>query len=122
MGFRDLVRSGIATAYTLTSDLQPTVVREAVTLPLTQDVRGEPTRAAGVNTPALVEMKQRMVKTISGAFIASRAKVTFLDPAIVLHLKDRITLPDGSQGPILETEGLVDRVTNAPYLTVVYIG
>jgi hypothetical protein len=122
MGLLDIVRSGVAIANTLTVDLQAIVIREAAFLPLTQDVRGEPNRAAGVNVPALVEMKQRMVKLATGEIIASRAKVTFLDPAIVIHVKDRLTLPDGSQGPILEVEGLVDRSTGKSILSEVFIG
>lgn len=120
MGLLDTVRSGIAVANALTADLQATVVREAYTSG--QDVRGEPNRSGPVNVTAIVEYKTRMVKVTSGELIVSRAKVTFLDPTLVIHPKDRLTLPDGTNGPILETEGLADRVTGRAVLTQVYIG
>lgn len=120
MGLRDLVRAGVAVANTLTADLQATVVREAYIGG--QDTRGEPNRSAGVNVSAIVEYKVQMVRTGGGNFVASRAKVTSLDPAIVFHPKDKLTLPDGTSGPILETDGLADRVTTTPFLTEVYVG
>lgn len=122
MGLLDIVRAGVAIANAATGDLQAVVVREAVILPLTQDVYGEPIRSAGENTPALVEMKQQMVKAASGSLVASRAKVTFLDPTILIHMKDRLTLPDGTKGPIVAFDGFVDRGTGRPILTQVYIG
>jgi hypothetical protein len=120
MGLLDIVRSGVAIADTLTKDLQPTVIREAFTSG--QDVKGEPNRAAPVNVSAIVEMKQQMVKSPTGSLVASRAKVTFLDASLVIHAKDRLTLPDGTKGPIIAFEGLVDRGTGKPILTEVYIG
>lgn len=122
MGLLDIVRSGVAIANSLTADLQPTVLREAVVLPLTQDVYGEPVRSAAVATPAIVEMKLRMVRSSGGELVSCRATVTFLDPAVVVHLKDKLTLPDGTSGPILDAVGMTDRGTGKPFLTQVYIG
>lgn len=119
MGLRDIVRSGVAIANKLTADLQPTVGYEKYLG--SQDVRGVPQRAPSIPLAAIVEMKQQLVK-VAGEFITARAKVTFLDPTVVIHLKDRIVLPDATSGPILETEGFVDRVTTRPYLTEVFIG
>lgn len=120
MGLLDIVRSGIAVANTLTQDLQATITREAFTSG--QDVRGEPNRSTGVSVKAIVEYKTRQVKTPSGEFVTSRAKVTILDPSIVIHVKDKLTLPDGTSGPILEVVGLADRVTGRPVMSEVYIG
>jgi hypothetical protein len=120
MGLRDIVRSGIAVANTLTSDLQATVTREPYTGG--QDVRGEPNRGPAVSVKAIVEYKTRLVKTTTGEFVMSAATLTFLDPAIVIHPKDRLTMPNGQTGPILETAGLADRVTGSPVLTQVFLG
>lgn len=122
MGLADIINGAVTIARNATSDLQPMVLREAAVLPLSQDTYGEVTRSAGVLTPALVEMKQQMVKGLTGSLVASRAKVTFLNPAVVIHAKDRLTLPDGTSGPIVAFDGLVDKGTGNPFLTQVYIG
>lgn len=121
MGLLDTVRSAVAVADALTRDLQATVVHTAATLP--QDARGEPTAPASpVSRPAIVEMKQHVVKTTGGQMVTSKAKVTFLDAAVVVGLLDKIVLPDGTTGPILDVEGFVDRGTGRPILNEVYLG
>ena len=71
---------------------------------------------------AVVDMKQQQVRTPSGDMALSKASVLFLDPAIVVKFTDRITLPDGSTGPILAIDGFVDGETNAQALSEVYLG
>lgn len=120
MGLLDDVNDAISIAFNETADLQAAVLREAYTGG--QNTKGEPNRSAAVSTPAIVEMKQQMVRLVSGELVGARAKVTFLDPAVVINLRDKLTLPDGTSGPILNVAGFVDRVTGRPVLSEVYLG
>src|SRR6267142_1415595 len=104
---------GIANSVTQDLGLQTTVTHEAF---VSQAGDGTVTFAAAVTRPALVVKKQRMVRTSSGEMTQSQASVTFLDPSVSVDTKDRITLPDGTTGPILNTEGYIDS-SNQPILT-----
>jgi hypothetical protein len=115
----DIVRAGVAVANKVTAPLQAAVAWEAYT---GEDGRGARTYAASRNVPALVEMKQQLVKTAEGDMTPSRASITFLDPTILLTNQDRITLPDGTTGPIIERMGLVDAKTGRPVMTQIFIG
>ena len=119
MGFRDLVRDGVALANSLTADLQANVTHKAW---VSTSGSGVKTYAAPVIRPALVDWKQKQVRTVSGVLTVSRASVTFLDPDVIVDEKDVIILPDGTTGPILDMAGFIDRVTGTPYLTEVFLG
>jgi hypothetical protein len=130
MSLADVVRSGISIANTVTEDgeLQLDVTLEAWT---GSDAHGAPTYATAVSIPAIVEMKNRLVKLKNGEVVASRAQVTFLRPVTAngatgrrepIDPRDKITLPDGETGPILDVEGLFDSSTNAPYMLSVFLG
>ena len=118
MGLDDLVRTAIATAKTVTADLQVSVTHAAFS---SVDGYGKPSYASGVSRKALVESANRLIRTAAGQEVLSRTKVTFLSPVSVTT-KDRITLPDGSTGPILDVRGLVDPSTSAPYMVEVFLG
>ena len=118
MGLDALIRSAIATAKTITVDLQDTVTHAAYS---SQDGYGKPTYASGVSRPAIVEKKARLFRTDGGQEIVSRHKVTFLQQ-VAISTKDRITLSDGSTGPILDVQGLMDPSTSAPYMVEVWLG
>lgn len=79
-----------------------------------------PYPGAGVVVKAIVDKRQRMVKTASGELVQSQASVTFLRPTTI-NLFDRIVLPDGTTGPILNTGAFMDG-SNAGILTEVYLG
>lgn len=57
---------------------------------------------------ALVEKKQRQVRTFSGELGVSHATVTFLVPTIVVSEKDRIVLSDGTDGAVIGISGPMD--------------
>ncbi len=118
MGLESLVASGVALANSLTSDLQHDVVHEAYEGPNDQ---GAPTYGSAVQRPALVEHRQRQVRGDEGNVVMARAKVSFLHPVRIGPL-DRITLPDGTTGPILDIEGMVNGSTGAPYMLEVWLG
>lgn len=119
MGLLDIVRSGVAIANNLTADLQASATHEAYA---SETGSGRRTYSAPVNRPALVTRKQKLVRSSSGELVMSEASVVFLDPAVVINELDKITLPDGTTGPIINTEGFVDRGTGHPILTEIYLG
>jgi len=127
-GFADIVRDGIALADELTATLQATVQHEAWT---GQSGYGDATYAAAVDHLALVSKRVRERRRADGSIVVTMAKVTFLRPVEAngtagrqepVDPRDRITLPDGSTGPIVDAAGLVDPDTGAPYQTSVWLG
>ena len=119
MGFLDIVRGGVELANSLTADLQANVTHKAW---VSTGGSGVKVYAEPVVRPALVDWKQKQVRTASGVLTVCRASVTFLDPAVVVDEKDIIILPDGTTGPILDMAGFIDRITGTPILTEVYLG
>lgn len=128
MAFDDIIRTGVALADSLTGSLQGTCVHEAWT---GQDISGAKTYAAPVNRQALVERKQRRMISSTGQEILSVAKIDFLRPIAPngaagrvepVDSRDRITLPDGTTGPIVNVEALLDPDTDRGYFTTVYLG
>lgn len=128
MGLADIVRSGVAIAKDVTSDLQVNITHEAW---ISNDAYGGPTYAAATTLPAIVEREQRLIRDMNGEEIMSRTKITILQPITAngstgrrepIDPRDRI-IPSGDiTGPILSVEGIVDPNTNAPYLYIVRLG
>lgn len=128
MSLADTVRKGVALANSITSSLQAEVSHRAWT---GKDSFGDPAYATAVTRPALVELKQRKIRTVNGEEVVARAAVTFLHPVPPngaagrrepIDPRDEITLPGGFTGPILDTQGLVDPETDRPYLMEVFLG
>lgn len=122
MALIDIVRSGVALANKITSDgkLQSDVTWEAANgLP---DGAGAQELLEAVTIKAIVIKEQKLVRTASGELVQSTARLTILDPSIVVSLYDKFTLADGSTGPILNTGGFIDGGTSAPLLTDIYLG
>jgi len=128
MSLDTIVRSAVSIANSVTSDLQCDVTLEAWT---GSSVHGAPTYATAVTIPAIVEMKNRLVKAVNGELVMSKARVTFVRPVTAngatgrrepIDPRDRITLPDSETGPILDVDGLFDSSTNAPYMLSVFLG
>jgi len=127
MGLLGVIRSGVKVADKVTKDLQPSVSYERFT---GQDGFGDKTYAAAVDLKAIVDWKQTQVRTTTGLLTVSRAAVTFLDiDALVAATggagigdDDKITLPDGTTGPILDMAGFIDAVTGIPVATEVFLG
>lgn len=116
MGLLDDV---VALAYNVTDSLglQAVITYEKY---LSTDGAGKKAYVAPTSIKALVENKQRQIRGADGQLGMSRAKVTILDPSIVVSVFDRITLPDGTTGPILDISGFINSVH--PILSEVYIG
>lgn len=124
--YKALIRKMIAKANTMTMDLQTTDDgKTGIVLHtpfLSVDGGGNMTYGKTVKRPAIVDWKQRQVRTISGELTVSRASVMFLDPAVVVDDNDIIVLPDGTTGPILDESGFIDGGTSNPYFTQVWLG
>jgi len=122
MGLADVVRSAVAIADSVTASLQTDVTHEAW---IDDDRFGKPTYADPVTRKALVSQVQKLVRTADDRTVVAKTKVSFLRPipaqgasgrAEPLDPRDKITLPDGTTGPLLAVEGMVDPGTDRPYL------
>lgn len=127
MGLLGILRSGVKIADGITKDLQASVSFERC---MGSDGYGTITFAAAVPLRAIVDWTQKPVRTAQGIMTTTRATVTLLDVAALSAVtgglgvqdEDRITLPDGSTGPILDIGGFIDRVTGEPVATEVMLG
>lgn len=99
------------------------------------DSSGKPDLSSPVPFQALVVRLQKAVKKSDGQDAMSSTYLAFLEelPAVTgpgvstdrrqpLDERDVITLSDGTTGPILSIEGLMDQATSAPFLLEVYLG
>ena len=128
MGLDTVIRNAVATANRVTGALQATVTHAAWT---GADSYSKPTYATAVPRQAIVEFKQRMRRLPNGEEVMQQATVTFLSPIAAngasgrrepVDPRDRITLPSGLTGPILDVSGMVDPSTDAPYMLTVALG
>jgi hypothetical protein len=109
---------GVGIANSVTESLQATIQHEVWA---SQTSRGEQTYAAAVPRKAIVSTKARTFRRRDGEVVTQIARITFLEP-ILIGPRDRITLPDGKTGPLLDAGGFVDPDAAAAYVTVVAIG
>lgn len=117
--YAKLVRDGVKLANTMTASLQADVqYYKAGEMSGGGDIEYPATPELW---PAIIEWKQKMVRTVTGVEAVSRAMVTFLEPHDIDE-KDKMVLPDGTTGPILDMTGLVDPATGRAYFTTVWLG
>lgn len=116
-----LLANAVAIANRVTNSLglQATILYEKYQ---SVDGAGKRMYLAAVGVPAIVTLKQRQVRGTGGQLVMSRATIAILDPTIIVSTFDKITLPDGSTGPILDLEGFVDASTGHPILSEVLLG
>lgn len=127
MSLLDVVRAGVKVANGVTKPLQPTVTfRRLIGI----DGEGTRTYASNVSLRAIVDWKQKGLRTPTGELSVSRASVAFLDVAALMAATDGkgvddgdiIILPDGTTGPILDLSGFIDAGTGMPVMTEVWLG
>lgn len=136
MSLLDVLRTGVKIADGVTKPLQATVQYWRY---ISQDSYGTSTYSPpfnaesptnGLRLKAIVDWKQKQVRTMEGILTVSRASVTFLDIlAVVVATSgegisdlDLIVLPDGTTGPILDMAGFIDAGTGHPIATEVFLG
>jgi hypothetical protein len=128
MALDRIVRNVIAIADRVTGSLQVDVQHLAWT---GIDGFGAPTYAPVVIRPAHVEHKQSPIRTRSGDEVTGWHILSFLRPIVPngaagreepIDLRDKLVMPGGDTGPILDVSGYVDRGTLAPYYSTVVLG
>lgn len=126
MSLQTAVRSALKAGHKALAPLECTVTYERY---LSADAYGAITYAAGVPLLAALDGRQTQRRLPSGILTGSRATLTFTDVAALstasagngVSDKDRITLPDGTTGPILDVGGYIDPGTGLPFATEVYL-
>lgn len=131
MGIADSVRTQLAAVHAQTSGLgglQIDVVHEPW---IGKDGRVGPIFDTGITRTALVQYRRPQQLRDDGQRIAARVILSFLAPVDPngadgrrepIDPRDRITLPDGTTGPIVDVQSMPAPDTNQPFLIVVYLG
>lgn len=132
MGLLDAIVAGVKVADKVTKDIQATVLFRHYT---GEDGFGQQTYKPAIGLPALqlraiVDWKQKQVRTLAGTLSVSRAYVGFLDYAALnaatngegVNDSDMIELPDGTTGPILDMSGFISPATGHGVITEVWLG
>lgn len=129
MGLADTVRSLVATANSITSDLQETItVYPWIGVNMdTESIFGD-----GVSMTAIVERGRSIMLERDGRTLFKKGtKVTIIGPVTAngaanreepIDPRDRFVLADGTAGPVVDIKGLDDPSTGKPYLYEVFIG
>lgn len=128
MGLSNIIRSGVATANKVTASLQDVVtIKQWVA----QDAFGAPTYGKTLKIPAIIEQGEKQVQQPTGVTMAIKATLTFLQPITAngaagriepLDARDTVTLPDGTSGPIIVLNSIVDPASHKPYFQTVGVG
>lgn len=128
MGFSSSIRNGVALANKLTKDLQVVVSFYAW---IGTDDTGGPRYADPISVLAVVEDKHRTRRFSNGQEVVQKAVITILVPmnsngasgrSEPIDPRDKFVLPNGTTGPILDVSGIVDPITNRPYMHEVVLG
>lgn len=132
MSLLDVLRSGVSIADSVTRPLQATVQYRHF---LSADGQGASLYDPPMDQPALelvaiVDWRQKSLRTMTGELSVSRASVLFLNIAALVAATggegiddgDIIVLPDGTTGPILDMTGFIDAGTGHPVATEVFLG
>jgi hypothetical protein len=132
MSLLDILRTGVKIADGVTKPLQATVSywRYIGSDGYGTKTYSPPATSAGIQLKAIVDWKQKQVRTASGVLSVSRASLTFLNILAVVVAtsgegigdEDLIILPDGTTGPILDMAGFIDAGTGHPIATEVFLG
>jgi hypothetical protein len=125
----ELLKSGIGLADTFTKGVQAAISLEQWT---GQSAFGDPTYATAVSVLAIIDMTRKDKRRADGTLQAVVATLTILVPVAdngatgrlePIDPRDRITLPDGTTGPILGAPNAVlDPSTNRTLFIEVMIG
>ena len=128
MSLAGTVRSAVATADKVSKSLQEEVVHSAW---IGQDMFGKAEFATSVYRKAMVEQGIKDRRLGDGRIVTTRAKITFLETVEpngaegrvgAIDPRDKISLADGTSGPILDVGGLRDPEMLRPYLYEVLLG
>lgn len=127
MALIDILRAGVRIADKVTKSAHSTVRYERY---LGSTGHGVKTYAGVTTMKAVVDWKQKQVRTQTGVLTVTRASVMLLDIKELLAKtggdgigdNDRFTLQDGTTGPILDLGGFIDPGNGIPLATEVFLG
>lgn len=111
------IRKAVASAKTAVGDLLITVTHEPYA---STDSDGKRSYGTGISRQAFVSTGTKSLYRQSGIEAVAGPTLMFLEN-VALDVRDRITLPDGSQPPIVEVAGVADP-TGGTYYTSVTCG
>lgn len=128
MGLLKALRAGVASANSVTRDLQALVTYKRAVAD--SSGYGAFTYPTSVQLHAIVDYTARQVRTRDGVLTVTRATIDLLDIDEVIAATsgegigndDIFILPDGDTGPILDIAGFIDRETTHPIATTVMLG
>jgi len=133
----DILREGVALVQAETESLQASIVLERW---LGQNEFGSPTYDTPMELTAVVEKKTKDLKggsasqqeTLATTYVGIFVPLEEVDLSLMtdeqyvrqgpVDPNDRITLPDGTTGPILNIGGFVDKDTSQPLYHEVWLG
>lgn len=129
MSLLNALRAGVKVANSVTKKgkLQSTLMYSQMT---SSSVSGKKIYAAAVPLLAIIEKKQRNVKSLQGEVTVSSTTVLFLDVAALIAATgglgiqqyDKLVMPDRTTGRIMNFGGFMDSGTTLPVATEVYLG
>lgn len=127
MSLLNVVRQAVKVADEVTKPLQDTVTFQRCT---GTDAYGQRTYASAVPLRANVDWKLMNIPTAAGIISASRPFIMFTDITALMAATanqgvsdfDKITLSNGTTGPIANIAGFIDAQTGKPYATEVVLG
>lgn len=129
MGLDSIVRSGIATAKSLTASLQNTITIKPWIG--TQDAFGKPRYGSPVEISAVVDPKQKERRTSSGKIVMTTCYIVILESlesngaagrVEPVDPRDVVTLPDGTTSPIVDVAGFMDPTIARPFYSEIWLG
>lgn len=129
MALNDIIVKALTVADSITASLQANI---SLTRWEGDDGFGGVVNTEGALTVAsLIDQQIRQRTLRNGRIVTTQATVTILRPLAAngasgriepIDPRDRIVLPDGATGPIVDTEGLLNPDTSRPYFGTVYLG
>jgi len=126
--FSKFVRLGVKLADQFTSDGQSVITHEAW---IGQDKFGKATYAAPTHPRCVIDSRQRIIVTTGGQNLTVMATLTFTSPVEPngtpgrrepIDPRDRITLPNGFTGPIIDASAPIDPKTGMGYIQQIMLG
>jgi hypothetical protein len=118
---RDILVAGIKIADTLTAGVQGPVTYEAYT---GADGDGDESYASPTTIYCVVDQTRKSNATPTGRVVTTVATLTFPRGGININPKDKITLADGTTGPLIldAPDAVFDPLTGRGFITTVKIG
>jgi hypothetical protein len=132
MALRDTIAKVVAIANIITKNLQGDVSHYPW---IAQNAFGSVSQQAPFGQPilrtAIIEQQARWRQMPNGNMVFTYAHLIFLEPFEHIDApnrknpidpRDRLILPDGSTGPIVDVDGLHNPGTKSPYFCEVWLG